>query len=350
MKKIPVIIPSFMPDSRLLDLINDLVSEGIEHIITVRDGCTSDYNHIYDVIKNNPKCILVEHDINKGKGRAIKTGIKTYQENKSFTHGFVLADADGQHLPQDILKVIKKLKENPDALVIGARSFDKEVPFRSKFGNLFSRYIFSFLLGRKISDTQSGLRGMPHKYLENFYNLEGEKYEFETNVLVETRKSDIEILEVPIATVYLEKNSSSHFNPIIDSIKIYWVLVKYSMSSMASFALDYGLFLLLHFVTGNLAISSYCSRAISLSFNYQANKNIVFRYENKSKLLFLRYLLLCLFSITVSYLAVSYLKTMRVNLLFSKLIVESILFFFNFYIQKKWIFKNLSHTESVDKI
>ena len=340
MIKTPVVIPSYKPDNRLLDLINNLINEDIQNIIIVRDGCSSEYDYIYNVIKNNPKCILVVHEKNQGKGRAIKSGIKAYLEKGSFNTGFVLADADGQHLPKDIVKVIKELESNPESLVIGARSFDKDVPFRSKFGNLVSRYLFSFLLNRKISDTQSGLRGMPHKYLELFSKLEGEKYEFETNVLVETKKSDIDIKEVPIDTVYLENNKSSHFNPLIDSFKIYWILIKYSMSSIVSFAIDYGLFFLIHFLTGNLALSSYGSRAISLSFNYQANKNIVFKYKEKSSFVFMKYILLCLFSITISYLVIYYLKTIKINLMVSKLIVESILFFFNFYVQKRWIFRN----------
>ncbi|MDR2008387.1 MAG: bifunctional glycosyltransferase family 2/GtrA family protein [Alphaproteobacteria bacterium] len=338
MTNIPVVIPSYLPDERLLELIDNLTALGVQSIIVVRDGGGNEYDFIYEKIANNEKCILVIHEQNQGKGRAIKTGIKTYLE-KGFTGGFVLADADGQHLPADILNVINALKENEDALIIGSRSFDKDVPMRSKFGNIVSRYIFSYSLGRQISDTQSGLRGMPHKHLERFLELEGEKYEFETNVLIETRKSDIEIKEVPISTVYIENNRSSHFNPLVDSLKIYWLILKYSMSSLVSFLVDYWLFLFLHFFTQGILIPSYVARAVSLGINYQANKNIVFRYKGKSKFLFLKYLALVLFSITVSYLAVSYLVSIHVKIWWAKLFVEIALFFFNFYVQKRYIFK-----------
>ncbi|MDR0484369.1 MAG: bifunctional glycosyltransferase family 2/GtrA family protein [Alphaproteobacteria bacterium] len=336
---IPIIIPSYLPDKRLLELIDNLTNLGIQTIIVIRDGGGEEYNYIYDEIAKNSNCILVCHDMNYGKGRAIKTGINSYLENGSFKNGFVLADADGQHLPEDIIKVSKVLEANPESLIIGSRSFDKDVPLRSKLGNAISRYVFSFTLGREISDTQSGLRGMPHHHLKEFLKLEGDKYEFETNVLIETRRSDIEIKEVPITTVYLENNKSSHFNPLVDSFKIYWLIVKYSMSSLISFLVDYWLFLFLHIFTQNILLSSYVARGVSLFINYKANKNIVFRYKEKSKFLFSKYLLLCSFSITISYLAVSYLVSLKVKIWLAKLIAEGILFFFNFYVQKRYIFK-----------
>ncbi|MCL2567277.1 MAG: bifunctional glycosyltransferase family 2/GtrA family protein [Alphaproteobacteria bacterium] len=339
MKNIPVVIPSYMPDGRLLELIDNLVKYGIQNIIVVRDGGSDDYNYIYDAIALNPHCILAVHDVNYGKGKAIKTGIKTYLQ-KGFSDGFVLADADGQHLPEDIIKVINTLSENEDALIIGSRSFDKDVPLRSKIGNIISRWVFCYCLGRKISDTQSGLRGMPHKYLEKFLSLEGDKYEFETNILIETRKSDIEIKEVSISTVYIENNRSSHFNPFVDSLKIYWLIIKYSMSSIAAFLVDYWIFLTLNFFTQNIILASYTARAVSLSLNYQANKNIVFRYKGKNKFIFLKYLALCFISISISAQMVSYLvHSIHLKTWLAKLVVELSLFFFNFYVQKRYIFK-----------
>ncbi len=342
MIKIPVIIPSYQPDIVLLELIEDLIKLNVQNIIVIRDGCCSKYNYIYDSIENNPNCILVTHKNNKGKGASLKTGLKTYICNQSFNNGVVLADADGQHLPKDIIRVIKALEKNPNSLIIGARSFNNRTPLRSKVGNIISSYLFSFLLAKNISDTQSGLRGIPHNYVEKFSILEGNKYEFETNVLIESRKNDINIKEVAIDTVYFNNNKSSHFNPILDSLKIYFLLTKYSILAITSFLLDYSLFIILHFLIGNLAISSYVSRSVSLFFNYQANKNIVFRYKGNNKYLFLKYLLLCFISISVSYLLVYYLISIKINIILAKLLAEICLFFFNFYIQKKYIFKKNS--------
>ena len=81
--------------------------------------------------------------------------------------------------------------------------------------------LFRLVTGQKVTDTQTGLRGMSTDLIPWLLNLDGNRFEYEFNMLLEGKKSGHQISEVPIETVYLEENESSHFLPIRDSISIY---------------------------------------------------------------------------------------------------------------------------------
>ncbi len=338
--QIPVIIPSYKPNNKLIEVVESLINEGFEKIIIIRDGCGKEFNTIYDILLKKTQCILLVHERNMGKGRALKTGFAYYLNNISAaSKGVVIADADGQHSTQDILRISKEIEQVSTNFVIGARDFSEKIPLRSKIGNLISRQIFSFILGNKILDTQSGLRGIPNKYIHFFANLNGERYEFETSMLLACKKNGIKIKEIPIETIYLENNKSSHFNPLLDSMRIYFVLLRFSISSILSFIIDASLFFIFNTLFNSVAVASYLSRFISLFFNYKFNRHIVFSSTKTDKLLFFKYFMLCLFSISISYGCVSYLVGYGVNIFLAKISVETILFFFNFFLQSRIIFK-----------
>ena len=80
--------------------------------------------------------------------------------------------------------------------------------------------------GLSLRDTQTGLRGVPRALFEGLLNLRTHGYDFELDMLLLVKRSNIEIIEIPIETVYLEDNNSSHFNPLLDSLKIYMVFYK----------------------------------------------------------------------------------------------------------------------------
>ncbi len=341
MMKLPfILIPAYKPDEKIIELVDSLIKLGLTKIIVVRDGGGEEYNAIFDSIKNKG-CILLMHEVNKGKGAALKTGFQYYLQNHQDEIGLVTADADGQHLPQDIFNVANALVSSEDNLILGSRVFDKKVPFRSKFGNILTRKIFHLLIGKKISDTQTGLRGIPTKFLAEFIKLKGEQYEYEINMLASTKRLKIGIKEVLISTVYIENNRSSHFNPILDSIKIYALLFRFSVSGLVSFVFDYSLFALLMFFGFGLAASSYGARTFSMILNFFLNKNLVFLYKGKKQLwVFTKYFLTCLFSISISYfLLLLILKQGGISIFLAKILIEIILFFVNFYIQDKFVFK-----------
>ncbi|MCK7497015.1 MAG: hypothetical protein MZW92_43590 [Comamonadaceae bacterium] len=103
----------------------------------------------------------------------MKTGFNHCCVNVPDALGIVTADADGQHLAEDIRKVAMEFLHFPRGLVIGARSFTRGIPLRSLIGNMTTRYVFKLFVGGNLSDTQSGLRGIPMDILPGFIQLEG---------------------------------------------------------------------------------------------------------------------------------------------------------------------------------
>lgn len=221
--KVVVLIPAYNPDELLIKYINELNKLGIKDIIVVNDG--SKETNIFNKIKD--KCILINHEINKGKGNALKTGFKYYLDNYKEYYGVVSADDDGQHSPKDTYNVMKSLEENKDSLILGMRCFnEKQVPFKSKYGNKITTYTFERLYKKRINDTQTGLRGYPNKFIKECINIEGSNFEYEINVLIDAVKNNIDIKEIPIDTIYINNNEKTRFKGFSDSIKIYKLLFK----------------------------------------------------------------------------------------------------------------------------
>ncbi len=227
-KKIPIIIPAYEPDERLLPLLSELVDAG-KYIIVVNDGSGSGYNHIFEEAEKliDKNGVLLVHKENMGKGRALKTAFSYIINNIPDAVGGVTADCDGQHNAASIEKVSETLVSNPENLILGVRSFDrKEIPWKSYFGNVITLKVFHLISGIKVSDTQTGLRGIPLGFMNELIELKEDRFEFEMQMLLMTRHKH-KIKEIPIATIYESKtNHKSHFNPWADSAKIYKILFK----------------------------------------------------------------------------------------------------------------------------
>ena len=214
-----ILIPAFEPSKKMINLIDELQSITEKPIVVVDDGSGKKYTKIFNNIAKKGVKVLT-HKKNEGKGEAIKTGIR-YLIEIGENQGVVTADCDGQHKPEDIVKVMKKLEETSKDLILGVRSFNKKnIPLRSRFGNKLTRTLFRLKTGKKISDTQTGLRGYSSRIFEWLTNVEGSKYDYEFNVLLEV-KEKLSYEEVKIETIYENNNEVSHFRPIQDSILIY---------------------------------------------------------------------------------------------------------------------------------
>lgn len=226
---IPIIIPAYEPDNRLLKLLNDINTCNLGPVIIVDDGSGSEFSDIfskaYSCIKTK-KGVILTHSHNMGKGCALKTAFTYVLDTYPSAIGVVTADSDGQHTTECIKSVIDTLATNSNSLILGVRSFNEpEIPWKSRLGNKLTSQIFYFAAGIKISDTQTGLRGIPISFVRNLIDIKGERFEFETNMLLESIK-DYPIIEVPIKTIYESKyNHQTHFDPIKDSIKIYRIIV-----------------------------------------------------------------------------------------------------------------------------
>ena len=215
MDNIAILIPAYQPDAKLLDLV-DALRAWFQHIVVVDDGSTEG-QQVFDSIRDKVEALLV-HPANRGKGAALKTGLAWMRAHLPDIAGVVTADADGQHRPEDIRRVAEATTTQKGGLVLGVRTFEGPVPFRSRWGNGWTRLLFRMLTGLAIRDTQTGLRGIPADLLERAAALPGDRYEYETRMLVDARHHASPPLQVPIKTVYLEENKASHYRPFRDTL------------------------------------------------------------------------------------------------------------------------------------
>jgi glycosyltransferase involved in cell wall biosynthesis len=349
LQKCVVLIPAFQPDFKLINLLENLKCH-FNKIVLVNDGSTN-CDEIFSEARKFADA-FIEHEFNKGKGAAIKTGLHHILENYgNDISGVVTADADGQHKVEDIIKVAQAMLTYPNGLVLGVRSFSGKVPLRSRFGNFCTIIFFFIMTGIKVSDTQTGLRGIPKKLLRRASKLPGKRYEYEMTMLADSKRHEALPLEVPIETVYIADNQSSHFHPIKDAVRIYRSLLQFCISSVTAFVLDNLLFTvtlaILASTTDLLRRESICvafclARFISGNFQYFYNKFVVFRHKVRKRSYF-QYWMLALAIALVSSLFTSLLAAIGdVRGLWItpiKIAVDTAMFFSSYSIQKKWIFK-----------
>lgn len=221
-----VVIPALNPRPDLPDFIRELLNRGIPHVIVVNDGSDSSFNGVFSEIGNIEHCTVLSHSVNRGKGRALKTAFSFFLDNYPDLVGVVTADADGQHAVDDICRVGRRLSLKQGSLILGIRDFkDSCVPERSLIGNTITSKIFKLFYGYQLSDTQTGLRGIPASELPWMVRMRGERYDFEINMLIGVMHHNIGFTTMPIKTLYYDNNSGSHYNTIRDSARIFACLV-----------------------------------------------------------------------------------------------------------------------------
>lgn len=344
MDDIMIVIPSLEPDARLLDLVKTIRSENAElELLIVDDGSGREYSAVFDQVKKVSYTQVIHHPINMGKGAAIKSAIKEILSNYPHIQWMVTIDSDGQHSYEDMMKTINLAKENPGALVLGTRQFDGEVPLRSRFGNSLTKNFFGLMTGIKLDDTQTGLRVIPRSFLVRLLEVKGDRFEYETNMLIEMKRQGWPILSQTIATTYLDDNASSHFRVIADSVSIYGVLLKYLLSSVSSFVVDIIVYtLLIYFLSqlnlSSIMVASVTARCVSSLFNYFVNRELVF--EDSSNHSFLKYYALVIVQIILSGLLVYSIHqfTGFKDTIIVKVVVDSFLFIISFQVQKMYVF------------
>lgn len=238
-----LIIPALNPEETLLAYVQDCISHGFSHIVVVDDGSEAEYDTIFTQLDNCKEVTVLHHEQNFGKGRALKTAFSfcRQQAKKWQLFGVITVDSDGQHHIEDVCRIAEAMDET--SLILGCRDLlGENVPPKSRFGNLLTCRVFRLLYGKWISDTQTGLRGIPLSLLELMLQVSGERYEYETEMLIIIVRNKISIKEIPIETIYMEENAGTHFRPVVDSVKIYAVMLKrfllFILFSLSSFLLD----------------------------------------------------------------------------------------------------------------
>ncbi|MCD8050006.1 MAG: glycosyltransferase family 2 protein, partial [Clostridia bacterium] len=197
------LIPAYEPVSLLPDVLRTVKDRGF-HIVLVNDGSSEDKKDLF--LEAEKYADVLEHKMNRGKGRALKTGMEYIKLHFPPDCTVVTMDADGQHTAEDAVKVAADAEENPGALILGSRKFTGNVPLKSLFGNTITRLVYKLSTGHKIYDTQTGLRAFNAALIPTLLNIQGERFEYEMNVLLELARKNIPIRETPIETIYIEEN------------------------------------------------------------------------------------------------------------------------------------------------
>lgn len=355
-KSAVILIPSLEPDDRLPAYLGQLRERGFERMVVVDDGSSEKTQHLFDQMAQMEGVTVLHHDVNHGKGVALKTGYAWIRDNLPDISGVITADADGQHTVEDCWRLAEALSEGKRALYLGSRDFNlPNVPARSRKGNKITSAVFWALYGQYLPDTQTGLRAFRREELSFMIDVSGERYEYEMNVLIACARASIPMIPLTIETVYENDNAGSHFHPVRDSIRIYKVIlgnfIKFMGASIASFLIDQGVFALMEFVVLSRVgwaaasiqgLSTLVARLVSAPCNFLMNRSFVFRFKQNTAVTALKYAALAISLLVLSWLGVALLGMLGMprfldNL--SKLIIDTILYFLSYRVQNKWIFR-----------
>ena len=334
------LIPAYCPSKGLIGLVKELKNRNME-CIAVNDGSPAEYDDIFLGVSDS--ATILKHECNKGKGAALKTGFRYIRDHYDSCI-IVTADADGQHLPDDILRTAEYADTCHDSMVLGVRSFCREeVPFKSYYGNRITETVFRLFTGVHVHDTQTGLRSFHSSQIETMLKVPGERYEYEMNQLLCCVKEKIPIRENVISTVYEDNNSCSHFHPFRDSFLIYRQILKFGLSSIASFLVDLCTFeFFTLFLDGEkgLIAANILARFISGAFNYELNRRAVFHDDNRRKESAVKYTALALMILAFNT-GILYVLTqgLHMNHIAAKILTELILFIFSWTMQHRFVFK-----------
>ncbi len=333
-----ILIPAYEPGDRLLGLIDSINNELTNPwIVIVDDGSGPRYRHIFDAARSRGADVLSYPD-NRGKGFALKQGF-VFIEGRSPNASIVCADCDGQHTAHDIERVALALEQGRSPIVLGARAFTGSVPLRSRFGNAVTRLAFAAATRTRIADTQTGLRAYRPELLAWLQTVDGDRFEYELNLLLDACDRGIDITEIPIETIYLDENASSHFRTIVDSVRVYWPLTKFSISSLAAFFIDFVCLLVFMAITSNLLVSVIAARLVSASVNFMTNRHFVFAARSgPARRAAARYAGLVAVLLGANYLMLRVLTAASFGLVPAKIITEATLFAVSYQIQKRVVF------------
>lgn len=354
---VAAVVPSLNPTRQLTSTVEGLLAAGFARVILVNDGSRPETEEYFQELDRLPQVTLLTHPVNRGKGAAMKTAFTWLLEHWPDCPGVVTVDGDGQHHPEDALACAQKMLAE-ERVILGCRDFSRpEVPPRSRTGNQITRGVFRVFCGMSLSDTQTGLRAVPRRYLEELTAVAGDRYEYETNMLLALKQRRIPWGEMKIRTIYLEENRGSHFHPVRDSWKIYRLILahffRYTLSSVVSAVADTGLFGLLSALLAGVlagaaltAAATAGARALSSLLNFSLNRWVVFQSRGPLGRSLARYyalalpMLLAQFLLTEGVLRAAHIsdrQTLLRTVIYA--VVMAGLFVGSYVIQHRWVFE-----------
>ncbi|MBE5795890.1 MAG: glycosyltransferase [Clostridiales bacterium] len=347
-----ILIPSLEPDERLPAYMRRLLAAGFVRAVVVDDGSSEKYQPIFNELAEMDGVTVLHHEVNRGKGCALKTGYTYIRDNIPEASGVITADADGQHTVEDCWKLAEALTADKRVLYLGSRDFDlPNVPPKSRFGNKTTSSVFKLFYGQWLPDTQTGLRAFKREDLQFMIDVPGERFEYEMQVLIACARAKMDMVPITIETVYENENEGTHFHPIRDSYRIYKVIlgsfIKFMGTSIASFLIDNGVFTILdqlvfpEAMAGRALLSAVIARCISAPCNFLMNRNLVFNFKKDTGRTALRYALLCVMILALSSGTVQVLSLLGMPKwmdTFAKIIIDTVLYMVSYRVQNKWVF------------
>ena len=354
MKTRIALIPAYQPTSALSELAERLSGSGFE-VVIVDDGSGREYHACFDMAK--PFATVLSYSENLGKGDALKYGLRYLRAFYDADCVIVTLDCDGQHTVEDAVRVADAAAEKPDSLTLGVRRFGKGTPLRSRMGNASACAAYKALSGVWVSDTQTGLRAFGGGLLPLMLSIGGSRYEYEINVLMECARRRIPIGEVPIATIYLNGNKSSHFHTVRDTARVLGNLFKFAGSSLTGFAIDYSLYGLLVSLlpaaglsaAAAVPLSNVAARVVSASANFAINRRLVFKSDASALRTGAQYFGLAVCILAGNTVLLNWMvNTLGADRYLAKLVTELTFFTISWIAQRFWIFGGADKNEKAE--
>ncbi|WP_126380646.1 bifunctional glycosyltransferase family 2/GtrA family protein [Desulfovibrio ferrophilus] len=341
-RRVCAVVPALNPNRTLLTVVSGLLESGAATVVVINDGSEVSLCPLFSEIGQlSPKVTVLAHAVNMGKGQALKTAFNHILVNALDCDVVVTVDADGQHLPEDAMRLASSVDPDHKSLHIGCREFGGDVPLRSRFGNIMTRQVVRLLMGLKTSDTQSGLRAFPLEMLKPFLRIRSAGYDYELDMLLGCHEEGVPLHEQPITTIYEPGNPSSHFNPVLDSFRIYFVFLRYIGVSLASFLLDYLVFSMAILAFSKTAwVTHLVVRLFTSGVNFYWNRKHVFKSRGRVGHESIRYFMSMLYVLFASTcLLYFFSEVMALNSFAAKPLAELITFLISFALLRNWVFR-----------
>ncbi len=344
-----VVIPAYEPSSNLVDYACELQEAGFSSLTIVDDGSSPDRAPIFEQLQQMG-CQVLHHPENRGKGAALKTAFLALRERCTPQTGYITVDCDGQHAIADVRRMAQALREAPDTLVLGCRTFGEDTPSRSRMGNRATSLAVKWLYHIELEDTQTGLRAFSGAYLQDLCTLAGDRYEYELNMLLYAKGHNIPFTVVPIQTLYFDNNSGSHYRMVRDSLRILGHLLRgafqYLLSSSLSAIVDvvlYGLlvkFLFLQVPLGaRVLLAAVIARMISSVVNYFGNRCMPTVQNHTIRGTLWKYYTLWAIQLAASIAGTYALcEWLGMDDMLAKLLIDLLLALASYQVQVRWVF------------
>lgn len=218
MDKVIIIIPTYNPLQLFVQFVENLLALQPEKIVIVNDGSDLRYASIFGELAQFRGIHIISYEHNMGKGYAIKAALQYIVTSEKNYSGVLTTGADNQHKISDIEKIIETKDLFSDGVIIGVREFrNDELPFMNFLGNRAASMLFELLFHKRLLDIQSGLRYIPKQDVPWVKKVPGQRYNFDTNMLIEAIHRKVPIYEVPIGEARMRKNSFTYYDEILNT-------------------------------------------------------------------------------------------------------------------------------------